>query len=466
MHGLAPNSSLPNFGPVKAAVAAGEISLSDFYAYIPMHKYIHVPSLEMWPVVSVNSRLAPVVILDANGQPIIEKGEPKTIAAALWLDKHQPVEQMTWAPGLPMIIKDKLILDGGWVEHIGAAVFNLYRPPEQLAGDPAKAGPWIDHIRYIYPNEWEHIINWLAHRVQRPQEKINHALVLGGSQGIGKDSMLEPIKYAIGPWNFQETSPGQMLTTRFNGYLKGVVLRISEARDVGEYDRFKFYDHMKIITAAPPDTLRVDEKNLREHKIVNVCGIIYTTNHKTDGIYLASDDRRHYVAWSDRRKEDQEFQGDYWNKLWNFYEKQDGIAHVAAYLRERDISGFDPKAPPPKTAAWWAIVDSNRPAEEAELADAIDQLGNPDALTLERIINALRGFSNMIIPPDDASLLAWLSDRKNRRQIPYRLERCGYVPVRNPAASDGHWKIKGKRQAAYAKASLPLSQQLQAAQGL
>ena len=29
-----------------------------------------------------------------------------------------------------------------------------------------------------------HVIKWLAHRVQRPQEKINHALVLGGNQGI------------------------------------------------------------------------------------------------------------------------------------------------------------------------------------------------------------------------------------------------------------------------------------------
>jgi hypothetical protein len=28
--------------------------------------------------------------------------------------------------------------------------------------------------------------------------------------------------------------------------------------------------------------------------------VIITTNHKTDGIYLEPDDRRHYVAWSDR----------------------------------------------------------------------------------------------------------------------------------------------------------------------
>jgi len=79
---------------------------------------------------------------------------------------------------------------------------------------------------------------------------------------------------------------------RFNGFLKSVILRVNEARDLGEIDRFAFYDHMKAVTAAPPDVLRVDEKNLREYSVPNVCGVIITTNHKTDGIHLPADDRR------------------------------------------------------------------------------------------------------------------------------------------------------------------------------
>ncbi len=80
--------------------------------------------------------------------------------------------------------------------------------------------------------------------MQRPHEKINHALVLGGKQGIGKDTLLEPVKHAVGPWNFIEVSPQQVLG-RFNGFLKSVILRVSEARDLGDFDRFAFYDHMK-----------------------------------------------------------------------------------------------------------------------------------------------------------------------------------------------------------------------------
>src|SRR5678815_1144116 len=96
--------------------------------------------------------------------------------------------------------------------------------------------------------------------------------------------------------------------------LKAVILRISEARDLGDSDRFKLYDHLKAYTAAPPDILRVDEKFLREYPVVNVCGVIITTNHRTDGIYLPAEDRRNFVAWSERTKEDPVFSDGYWAK--------------------------------------------------------------------------------------------------------------------------------------------------------
>jgi hypothetical protein len=198
--------------------------------------------------------------------------------------------------------------------------------------------------------------------------------------------------------------------------------------------------------------LRVDEKNLREHNVFNCTGVIITTNHKADGIYLPADDRRHFVAWSSRCKED--FGPEYWRTLWAWY-RDGGTQDVAAYLAELDISAFDPKAPPPKTPAFWDIVDSNRAPEDAELADILDKLGNPDVTTLIRIVNEAVG---------DFEL--WIRDRKNRRAIPHRLEKCGYVPVRNDLADDGLWKLNGRRQVVYAKGTLSLAAQLEAARRL
>jgi hypothetical protein len=242
------------------------------------------------------------------------------------------------------------------------------------------------------------------------------------------------------------------LLGRFNGFLKSVILRVNEARDLGEINRYSFYDHLKAYTAAPPDVLRVDEKNLREYSVLNCCGVIITTNHKTDGIFLPADDRRHYVAWSELTKEN--LPADYWTKLWGWYDNG-GDSHVAAYLAAYDLSKFDAKAPPPKTAAFWTIIDASRAPEDAELADVLDRLGNPYATTLVAV--------QMMAGEDFEE---WLKDRKNRRQLPHRFEQCGYVPVRNNAANDGLWKIKNKRQVIYAKATLTLRDQLAAARRL
>jgi hypothetical protein len=334
-------------GGIKYQLAGQGVTRDDFYAYMERHNYLFAPTREFWPGSSVNARIPPVPLFDAAGQPILDqRGQQKFIPASEWLDQHRPVEQITWAPGKPMLIENCLIDEGGWIPRNAVGCFNLYRPPEVGRDDGGDVAVWIDHVNKLYPDDAEHIILWLAHRVQRPGEKINHALVLGGAQGIGKDTLLEPVKYAVGPWNFKEVSPQQVMG-RFNGFLKSAILRVSEARDLGEYDRFAFYDHMKAYTAAPPDVLRVDEKNLREHSILNCCGVIITTNHKTDGIYLPSDDRRHYVAWSELTKED--FNAAYFRQIWHWY-LQGGMARVAGYLNELDLKDydFDAKAPPPK----------------------------------------------------------------------------------------------------------------------
>jgi Family of unknown function (DUF5906) len=288
-----------------------------------------------------------------------------------------------------------------------------------------------------------------------PQIKINHALVLGGEQGIGKDTILEPVKRAVGPWNCQEINPGSIMAP-FNGYLKSVILRVSEARDLGEVDRFKFYEHMKTITAAPPDVLRVNEKNLREHYVPNCAGVVITTNYKTDGIYLPRGDRRTYVAWSECQKDD--FTEEYFNKLYAWY-NNGGDRNVAAYLATLDISSFNAKAPPPKTAAYWAIVDSNVAPEEGELADVLDALKNPEAATLQQLVDAAE--ENEL-----HGAAAFLCDRDNRRAIPHRLDGCGYIPVRNSSNKRGLWKIGGIQQVIYVNKKLSVRDQIVAARTL
>jgi len=417
----------------------GGVTVADFCAHLPDHSYIFMPTGTFWGVEGINAGLQPPA---PTGDNMIEKTIGKFKTASAWLDKNQPVHHLTWVPGHPILIKDQLVVDGGWIERNGVTTFNLYRPPTLKHGDASKAGPWLELVHKVYPEDVARIITFLAHRVQRPQEKINHGLVLGGAPGIGKDTIIEPVKRAVGAWNFKEASPQQIMG-RFNGYLKGVILRVSEVRDLGEFNRYQFYEHMKPYLATPPDTLRVDEKNKPEHYVANCVAVIFTTNHLTDGIFLPPDDRRHDVAWSELVKES--FKEDYWKEIWSWYDAG-GDSHVAAYLVEFNLSNFNPKAPPPQTAAFWTIVDANRAPEEGELQDVFDKIGNPDAVTVNQIKKASG--------TDHLDIASWLSDRKNRRSIPHRLDAAGYVPVRNDAAASGLWVIAGERQVVYAKKSL------------
>ena len=336
------------------------VTIDDFVAYMPTHAYIFTPCREIWVGASVNARLPRVPVLD-QARPAQARRErqahhhqrqrPGSI-------KNRPVEQMTWCPGFPMLIKDRLVVDGGWIERPDVTCFNLYRPPRLKLGD-ASTGRTVarpcsqDLSRRRRPH---HPLAGAPGAA--PADKINHALVLGGAQGIGKDTLLEPVKHAVGPWNFQEVSPGQLLG-RFNGFVKSVILRVSEARDLGEIDRFSFYDHTKIYTAAPPDVLRVDEKHLREYYVVQLPGLHH--HHEPQ-------DRRHLPAG--RRPPPlcglvATHQGGICPRL---LEQAVGLVSgrrlrpCRGLSAELDLSDFDAKAPPPKTAAFWDIVGANQRA--------------------------------------------------------------------------------------------------------
>src|SRR5262245_2134881 len=81
----------------KVGLGPNACRLEDFVAYMPTHNYIFNPTRELWPAQSVNARVPPV-----------DDGTGNTVPASKWLAKHRAVEQMTWAPGYPMEIKDRL----------------------------------------------------------------------------------------------------------------------------------------------------------------------------------------------------------------------------------------------------------------------------------------------------------------------------------------------------------------------
>jgi hypothetical protein len=447
------------------------MEINDFVALAPAHRCIFLPTRDAWRNEAVDMRLKLMPLLDAAGNLVTDsKGKAKMIPASQWLAKHRSVERTAWAPGEPVFIDGKLLVDDGWISKIGSRTLNLYLPPLPYQGDAALATRWRDHWFKLYPADAaEHCIAWLAHRTQHPDVKPNHGLVLVGKPDIGKDTLLVPVRDAVGPWNFRDIALND-LVNKNNDFLCAVIVRVNEARDAGEnqrgrIDRYGLHDHMKGLMTSPPETHRINRKYLPEYVIRSLMGFVITSNH-FDALYLPEDDRRHLVAMSECTRTD--FHKEFFDEFYHWYTKENGIGHVVAYLHQYDLSNFNPKLAPIKTAAFWRMVDVDRGLEHGELTDTIEKLAvalglsnangdrrTPDALTIDLLLK---------VDPN----LEWLSDRKKHRAIQHRMQRCGYISVQNPEAeqSGGLWKINGKRQTIYANAKLSADQRLTAAQQL
>jgi hypothetical protein len=407
----------------QVAADTAALSMEMFRYHSEENKFIFEPTGALWQKAAVNSLLPPV----------------GRLSAATIIIHERAVQQATWWPGEERLIRHKLVHQGGFIAHPNATVFNYYRPPHVIRGLAAGARMFVDHVELLYPDEYLHILRWLACRVQRPNVKINHALVLGGAQGIGKDTLLFPAMHAVGHWNVQTVSPSQVLE-KFNGCLRSVLLLITEARDMGEVNRPAFYEHLKTIIAAPPDVIYINEKNKQQYYIPNLTGVVITTNHKAGGIFLSPEDRRHFIAWSSLEQKD--FQSNYFERIWDAYHGGTLLNDAAEYLRTLDLSAFDPKRKPPETAAFWEMVSAGQQPEVVDLQQALDDLGSPVIVAADELLSPASRI--------DAETVVML--KKNRRMLQRWMEQCDYKVVRNPGdRRDGAWQWDGKRHVVFGK---------------
>ncbi len=118
------------------------------------------------------------------------------------------------------------------------------------------------------------------------------------------------------------------------------------------------------------------------------------------------------------------------------------LADIVAELKTLLYLTLTPKGPLPRPQHFGT----------SPTLDVLDSIGQPDTITLARLIARA---------PEDFG--DWLRDRKNSRKVPHRLEEAGYTAVRNPDARDGLWRVSGRRQAIYAKATLSPQERFRAA---
>jgi hypothetical protein len=144
------------------------------------------------------------------------------------------------------------------------------RPSNLAAGNITL---WLDHARMLVPDERElnHIFDVMAFKVQNPKVKINHAILHGGDEGCGKDTLYAPFLWAVCGPNAKNRGimDNDSISSQWGYQLESEVLIINELKEPDAAARRALANKLKPIIAAPPEMLPINRKGLHPYDMVN-----------------------------------------------------------------------------------------------------------------------------------------------------------------------------------------------------
>ena len=211
---------------------------------------------------------------------------------------------------------------------------------------------------------YDYVIQWLAHLVQKPQEKPGVALVMRGKKGVGKGVFANNIiRNLIGDGNFIGIDKAEHLTGHFNKHLTcALVVFADEAFFAGNKQ-----EQNSIKSIITEKHYMMEAKGVDAIEVRSYHRLIMATN--SEWVVGATEDERRFLLLdvSDKHKQDRQ----YFEKLVDAVNNE--LPAFFYYLKELDISHFD-RYNPPKTKAlfeqmvysqdtfesWISEVKSNR----------------------------------------------------------------------------------------------------------
>ena len=244
---------------------------------------------------------------------------------------------VTYAAGESVLVaRDGLVYGNQWIDA-------------RLSPSTGDITPWLDLLNRIVPEQFEreHLLDVMAYKYQHPEVKINHAILLAGGQGAGKDTLLAPFIRAIcGPSERNKTLINAVtLSSTFTYYAETELLVVNELRPDDFKDRRALENTLKPVIAAPPEYLTVNKKGSHPYEVLNRVLVLAMSNFR-DAIALPPDDRRWFVLWTYAPLMDKAEA----KQIWDWY-KAGGFEAITGYLASRDVSQFNPGAAPPMTEA-------------------------------------------------------------------------------------------------------------------
>ena len=236
--------------------------------------------------------------------------------------------------------------------------------PAVGAGDVT---PWLEHCKTLIPDpdELEHIFDVMAFKVQHPEVKINHAVLHGGDQGSGKDTMWAPFIWAVCGEHLKNRGllDNDTMSSQFGYALESEILILNELKEPDAKERRALANKLKPIIAAPPEMLTVNRKGLHPYQMANRVFVLAFSNDPVP-ISLDSQDRRWFCVWSHAPRMTPQAA----EKMWKWY-KSGGFAAIGGWLASRNVTAFNAGAPPMMTEFKMNLVEHGMSMAESYLVE-------------------------------------------------------------------------------------------------
>jgi len=288
------------------------------------------------------------------------------------------------------------------VKRDGAVLWNIWRSPGVIL--PAEAThedvePWLEHLHYLYPNhsEQNHLLNWMAWTLQRPQTKINHALLIAGTSRVGKDMLLNPLRFGLGSANVCEPPAGE-LKESFTDYLHHSKLVIFQ--EIQTFEGLNLENKLKPMLAAPPDMLRVRLFGRGFYETPNIVQAVFMSNYR-DALHISEGDGRYFTVWTDATPLDK----DYYSDLAQWLDGG-GNGLVVRWLLGRDLSSFNPKQPAPLTQFKTEMIGTSQSPLKHLLRDMIEAQDFPFNVDCVRSLDVAKALRDKFSAKSIGSVLS------------------------------------------------------------
>lgn len=208
---------------------------------------------------------------------------------------------------------------------------------------------YLAHIRDVICSGSEeyytYLVKWMAHMVQKPEEKPEVAIILKAGQGTGKGSFVSPLGKIISA-HYAHPQKADHVVGRFNNILENCVLLFADEFFAGSK---KVTDTLKgMITEK---TTTIERKGIDPVEVNSFTRIIMASNHENI-VSIEKDERRYfYLEVSEHVKQNSQYFDRLHAVIGETESDQSRFAgKLLAYLLDVDLTGYHPRQVP-KTEA-------------------------------------------------------------------------------------------------------------------